>query len=136
MAKEFYQGPEGEWIPEEEEAEAGVDPRRKAFEERIRRRKEERAARFGARSQRSRPGFTGYRSEERPSSRREHEPENLRQATVSTFKEHRRTIANMMYEMSKEVLWRLGIGTRIKRAARASASAVWKAFKKHILRLG
>jgi len=63
------------------------------------------------------------------------EPQNLKDATLDTFEENRETISDLLYRLTKETLWRLGIGLRVKGAVVAGAKAVGRAFKRHILRM-
>jgi hypothetical protein len=56
-------------------------------------------------------------------------------ATADSLRANKSRIAAMMYDLTKEVVWRVGYGARIKRLIVKSAKAVYTGFKRHILRM-
>lgn len=61
--------------------------------------------------------------------------DSLIKATAASLRTNKTRIASLMYDLTKEIVWRVGYGARIKRLIVKGATAVYRGFKRHILRM-
>ena len=62
--------------------------------------------------------------------------ESLAGAARSSVRSHASIISSLLYDLTKEVVWRVGYFSRLKKLIIRSAAGTYRAFKKYILRIG